>query len=70
MTEWCDTKIELPIEGEDVLLVWIDDVYIGHMSRRYQCWYLDGHVGATDIGGNGPQVTHWMPLPDPPEEEV
>lgn len=65
MSEWISVKDRLP-EPYVAVLVWEkDDTKEGGFA------YVDRHDGEVwKIGslGNG-AVTHWMPLPEPPEPE-
>jgi uncharacterized protein DUF551 len=36
----------------------------GHFSEGAKCWIWDGY----EVRENMIQPTHWMPLPDPPEQ--
>lgn len=69
--EWCDSKIELPSDPEELVLC------IAHGTVEENCflagayelafydpndgWILEQYPEAKDI-----TVTHWMPLPPPP----
>jgi hypothetical protein len=60
---WIPCSVRLPENGENAL-VWDKlsrDVFIG---RYYECdgWEIDGYYG--DYSWD---ITHWMPLPEPPE---
>jgi hypothetical protein len=55
--QWISVKDRLPEDASDVLIVWVDGVSIA-------C-YDDGW---NKIGTMLRSVTHWMPLPNPPEE--
>ena len=55
MREWISVNDELPVEGVEVL-AWEDCLY--HVTF----WTGDEWDAMGDI-------THWMPLPEPPEEQ-
>lgn len=60
MSEWISVKDRLPNEKTRVL------VFVPHGNRKID---IDGMVGRIWVRWNG-RVTHWMPLPEPPEEEA
>jgi len=58
--QWISVKDRLPEDASDVLIAWADGV-----SEACFCddsWCRDGRMLLW--------VTHWMPLPQPPKEEV
>lgn len=57
-----------PRDGRRVL-VWIADKnYTGHAFARLWFYSTDGRLGGGAEGYNGDwRITHWMPLPEPPE---
>ncbi len=58
-TGWIDAKVELPPKREDVLVRY-GNGYIGiDWSDSTRCFMFDRLYG---------RVTHWMPLPEMPEE--
>jgi len=72
VSEWISVKKQLPREGECVL-TWEKDGYSG-------CAYINfipfrgavGVAGTNKIGrfnSGHDYITHWMPLPDPPEAQ-
>ena len=77
--EWISVKDKLPEDGQDVLVYHADDFHItvGCFDSDNVHFYIesDGSKFYTDSGweteipwapkGN---VTHWMPLPLPPEQ--
>lgn len=63
MTDWIPVEERLPEDGVAVL-VWIpaSGCWIGERYHLY--WMLNDECAAGDQG-----ITHWMPLPEPPEEK-
>ena len=64
MSNWISVKDRLPTEGERVLTL---DKW-GHISDRTLERFRDGTI-LFRPDGLSPQkdITHWMPLPEPPE---
>lgn len=61
MSEWISVKDRMPENHEDYLLIGHhNDCYIGHMDIHGD-WYDDCGI---EIEG----ISHWMPLPEPPEK--
>lgn len=65
MAQWVSVKERLPEEGELVIGANIEGKYISD----------NGYVGAFEYcsgifcyEGVGREITHWMPLPEPPVE--
>ena len=66
--EWISVKDKMPRINEVVLVYdkFIEDVSIGYISEflGYRVvWIIDYGQSVSD------EVTHWMPLPEPPKEE-
>ena len=64
MSEWISVKDRMPEEGVDVLVYG----YIYLDRKGVDVDFVDGESGNFfyyDDGG----VTHWRPLPEPPESE-
>lgn len=74
--EWISIKDRLPPYEEWVLLYCINEeqfppdpqIFVGRSGQygeedEYQSAHGDGYVRSGTI------ITHWMPLPEPPEEE-
>jgi hypothetical protein len=72
--EWISVKDRLPEDGETVIVS--DNVFGKDFSSVAWCAigginFMDNDEGVywADVGTNevfGADVTHWMPLPDPP----
>ena len=76
MSEWISVKNRLPEQGEDVLMAfWCEENEYNNMAvgflvgtdEHMTMWaaYTD-EAFYTDCDAT---PTHWMPLPEPPEEE-
>jgi hypothetical protein len=64
VSEWVSVKERLPEDSKKILLYHQDGrTLFGLWSNRKEGWYFDSF---------GPwekdEVTHWMPLPEPPKE--
>jgi hypothetical protein len=57
--QWISVKDRLPEKGDRVLISYHDGVSIGSYHRNDD-WHVIGIILRS--------VTHWMPLPKPPEE--
>ena len=63
--QWISVKDGLPDSGKYVLLYCSDGLYgEGHYRAYENKWYLS-KITYKSI----PDVTHWMPLPEPPKGE-
>lgn len=63
MAHWISVKDRLPQVKEDVL------IYDSHHRNIYKAWYI-GDIDVWFSNEYLPQfinITHWMPLPEPPE---
>lgn len=85
MAEWISVNDRFPEDGQDVLLIahgWKTDngdVYIGKLKPvpaddgSGNFWGLARPWCEWSISGWSyfriPEVTHWMPLPEPPKEK-
>jgi len=73
MSEWISVKDRLPPEQEDGLLFCsiYDELFIGWVELGYtdagqfHLTYAEGHCY---LDRADKIITHWMPLPKPPEE--
>ncbi len=66
MTEWIKCSDRMPEEGREVLACLV----AGYSDPRARQMSFEGRVwcsGACDYDVD--EVTHWMPLPSPPEVE-
>lgn len=61
MGGWIKCSERMPEELEDVLVT--DGRSVEVMYLRFSLWY----VTSPDSAICGDEVTHWMPLPEPPE---
>ena len=74
MSEWISVKDRLPRSMANKVLVWLEhEDLVGYMGfghyekyKGQEIWYDLEHNEAFAIRGY--TVTHWMPLPEPPEE--
>lgn len=62
-SEWIKCSERMPDEGERVLIAWhfADGDFVSIGVRVGESTFTDGDFGTY------PNVTHWRPLPDPPE---
>ena len=63
--EWISVKEKLPKDYEDVVIIMRDGASSWYRVayREYGGWSFGGGRRVND------EVTHWMPLPEPPKEE-
>lgn len=66
MNEWISIKDRLPKPKEHVLLFGDDGVFRGYRDEciGWQCYPIGTYAGDGCVFG----ITHWMPLPKPPEK--
>ena len=62
MSEWVSVKNKMPLQGQDVLFV--SDMAIGILKGWHDLenkrWFTSDEIYYDN------EVTHWMPLPEPP----
>jgi hypothetical protein len=73
MSEWISVKDRLPEENENVILydgkeVFCGDLFFGKLGKI--CWGIQACDGICYGHYNKDEVTHWMPLPKPPKENL
>lgn len=72
MSEWISVKDRLP-EQDGKVLCWYgfkqDGEELGRMYRGCLDYYAHDDTPHFQHGLTGLYVTHWMPLPEPPEVE-
>jgi len=75
--KWISVKDRLPGEDKGILitdgkLVTCCEISFWKSNRGEDCWTLQGHnYGGWEyeIDIDWPDVTYWMPLPEPPKEK-
>ena len=70
--KWISLHKKLPPENIDVLFSSDEGIFVGEYdsSLRRDCKYVPkrlSHHGCGCCGGDPPDTTHWMPLPQPPK---
>ena len=65
MSEWISVKDRMPEEGVDVLVY--GDIYLNRKGADVD--FVDRKSGNFFYYDEG-EVTHWRPLPEPPESEA
>ena len=67
MNKWISVKDRLPIEGKNVLVFIpykkVNLHYVSYLEANK--WYVPDRLGRYELS----DVTHWLPLPEPPEGE-
>lgn len=70
---WISVEERLPEDGEEVLCYYEYFRY-GSFNRMYKTidrgYFLNGHFGGEPSNGRKARVLYWMPLPEPPKEEM
>lgn len=66
--KWISVQERLPVEEEKYLckIIWTDDEWLEYRSKPHI--YVIQFSNACSFA-TGEKVTHWMPLPEPPEQE-
>lgn len=62
-SEWIPVSERLPEDDQEVIVAWPGGVNTGLYSQRAPHWHY--YYAESEV--EFPGVTHWMPLPDPPE---
>jgi len=70
---WISIKDKLPEIEKYVLVCYKNNVFQGYLDEweHDNCWYIfSGSFTLDEVDYNIKldEVTHWMPLPEPPEE--
>jgi hypothetical protein len=65
--EWISVRDRLPIEDQKVICIGYSGIFIGEYNHRDGYWAADKYIHC-EFTENFKLVTHWMPLPQPPEE--
>ncbi len=73
MTEWIKCSERIPNLGEAVMISWNgenfdSDAFYDHSLSKWQTILEIIYDGEEIIGDPERKITHWMPLPKPPEE--
>lgn len=71
--QWISVKDRLPGEGEDVIAcgkTWMRDECVREVSYMTIGGMPSFSYDSMDGGEDLEDVTHWMPLPEPPKEEA
>lgn len=72
MSEWISVKDRLPPECEDVLIYSngfsIIGAFLAYGTNGPICWQVNDW-DESEISHALKEVTHWMSLPNPPEEK-
>lgn len=75
---WISVEDRLP-ENQNPVIVYVppysdgEEEYIGHVAMAYYTHFANGYWAGTDGNVYGAigiihEPTHWMPIPEPPEE--
>jgi len=70
--EWIDLDERRPPPGIPVLVAKFDDrpkfkCYFVHIASRYHDFWYEGE-NQKNLENKDAFITHWMPLPEPPEK--
>jgi hypothetical protein len=60
---WVSVEDRLPDYDVTCILLIDGDVFVGYYSKTFKSWYMHEEEQLMPCGF----VTHWMPLPQPPE---
>ena len=61
--KWIPASNRLPANGDTVIVCDAREDYVNCFWYDMGWWYNEGHRVSLD------EITHWMPLPEPPKEE-
>lgn len=67
MNEWISVEDRLPPIGEEVIVAICDERYDSLCKYTSSGWLASKDIWIVD-NSICPYVTHWMPLPAPPED--
>lgn len=68
--EWISVKERLPENANDVLAIMQDNtIFMGRFSGKSYWKFYFSDNGLQYDKARERQITHWMPLPDPPKED-
>ena len=68
MDDWVNVNEKMPKNLVDVLCYYIRNMSI---YQKVMCLNIDGEwQGEDDLNPKGENVTHWMPLPKPPNVRI
>ena len=65
---WISVKKRLPKDREDVLVYRLDESF--DIAARNPLSETCAYWSCSDEVCNDSEITHWMPLPEPPKEEA
>ena len=69
MSGWVSVREKMPKDHQDVLFTNGKNVMFGAYDSFTEYWYeWDGPYDTEHYYGD--PITHWMPLPEPPKEDV
>lgn len=63
--QWIDVKDKLPLDNERVIISCNEGICTARLLDEY--WQMDP-IGSYATDGCIFDITHWMPLPEPPKE--
>ena len=70
MSEWISVKDRLPKDGIPVLAFVFDTIEVGYIETLTTDDYEFHWIGDHNYIDKGHRaITHWMPLPKPPEDK-
>ncbi len=69
--DWVSVKDKLPEENENVILFDGSEVFCGNFffgKENRICWGIQACDGICYGNYKKDEITHWMPLPNPPKD--